>query len=158
GRNVPDVCEVRGEVYMTKQDFVALNKRQQEAGGQIFANPRNSAAGSLRQKDSAITASRPLHFFAYGWGQIRGLPGDTQSGMLKWFAGAGFITNPLTKICKSVGDLVAFHRGIEEGRPKLDYEIDGVVYKVDDLDWQRRLGFVSRSPRWAIAHKFTAEK
>ena len=158
GRKVPDVCEVRGEVYMTKPDFVALNKRQQETGGQIFANPRNSAAGSLRQKDSAITASRPLHFFAYAWGELSGMPAETQSDMLKWFAACGFKTNPLTKICRSVDELVAFHRGIEEGRAKLDYDIDGVVYKVDRLDWQQRLGFVSRSPRWAIAHKFTAEK
>jgi DNA ligase (NAD+) len=156
GKKVPEVCEVRGEVYMTKPDFVALNKRQQEIGGQIFANPRNSAAGSLRQKDSSVTASRPLHFFAYGWGEMSEMPADTQSGMLKWFA--GFVTNPLTKICRSVDDLVAFHRGIEERRAKLEYDIDGVVYKVDRLDWQERLGFVSRSPRWAIAHKFTAEK
>jgi DNA ligase (NAD+) len=143
---------------MTKPDFIALNERQKAAEEPVFANPRNSAAGSLRQKDSSVTASRPLHFFAYGWGQMSKMPAETQSGMLKWFASAGFITNPLTKICRSVEDLVEFHRGIELRRAKLDYDIDGVVYKVDRLDWQGRLGFVSRSPRWAIAHKFAAEK
>jgi DNA ligase (NAD+) len=158
GKNVPPVCEVRGEVYMTKQAFLALNKRQAEAGGQVFANPRNSAAGSLRQKDSSITASRPLGFFAYAWGEMSAMPADTQSGMIKWFASCGFKTNPLTKMCRSVEELLAFHHAIELQRGSLDYDIDGVVYKVDRLDWQERLGFVSRSPRWAIAHKFPAEK
>jgi DNA ligase (NAD+) len=158
GRNVPAVCEVRGEVYMTKHAFLALNNRQAETGGQVFANPRNSAAGSLRQKDPSITASRPLGFFAYAWGEMSALPADTQSGMIKWFAGCGFKTNPLTKICRSVEALLAFHHEIELQRGSLDYDIDGVVYKVDRLDWQERLGFVSRSPRWAIAHKFPAEK
>jgi DNA ligase (NAD+) len=158
GRNVPAICEVRGEVYMTKHAFLALNKRQAESGGQVFANPRNSAAGSLRQKDPAITASRPLGFFAYGWGEMSERPADTQSGMIKWFAACGFKTNPLTKICRSVEALLQFHREIELQRGSLDYDIDGVVYKVDRLDWQERLGFVSRSPRWAIAHKFPAEK
>ena len=158
GRGLPEICEVRGEVYMTKPDFIALNERQKAAEEPVFANPRNSAAGSLRQKDSSVTASRPLHFFAYGWGQMSKMPAETQSGMLKWFASAGFITNPLTKICRSVEDLAEFHRGIELQRAKLEYDIDGVVYKVDRLDWQGRLGFVSRSPRWAIAHKFAAEK
>jgi DNA ligase (NAD+) len=158
GKGVPGVCEVRGEVYMTKQAFLALNKRQAESGGQVFANPRNSAAGSLRQKDPSITASRPLGFFAYAWGEMSAMPADTQSGMIKWFASCGFKTNPLTKICRSVEDLLAFHREIELQRGSLDYDIDGVVYKVDRLDWQERLGFVSRSPRWAIAHKFPAEK
>src|ERR1700722_2682092 len=158
GRNVPEVCEVRGEVYMTKQAFLALNERQKAAGDTIFANPRNSAAGSLRQKDPAITASRPLGFFAYAWGQMTGMPADTQSGMIGWFERCGFKTNPLTKICHSVEQLIAFHREIEEQRAKLDYDIDGVVYKVDRLDWQERLGFVSRTPRWAIAHKFPAER
>src|ERR1700694_2496589 len=158
GRNVPEICEVRGEVYMTKQAFLALNERQKAAGDTIFANPRNSAAGSLRQKDPKITASRPLGFFAYAWGEMSEMPADTQSGMIKWFASCGFETNPLTKICHSVEELLAFHRKIEEGRAKLDYDIDGVVYKVDRLDWQERLGFVSRSPRWAIAHKFPAER
>ena len=158
GKRIPDVCEVRGEVYMTKPEFIALNKRQAEAGGQIFANPRNSAAGSLRQKDPAVTASRPLHFFAYGWGQMSEMPAETQSGMLKWFSAIGFITNPLTRICRSVEELLAFHRDIELKRGALEYDIDGVVYKAERLDWQQRLGFVSRSPRWAIAHKFPAEK
>jgi DNA ligase (NAD+) len=143
---------------MTKAEFLELNKRQAAAGEQVFANPRNSAAGSLRQKDAAITASRSLHFFAYAWGQMSAMPADTQSGMLKWFAASGFKTNPLGKLCKSVDELLAFHRDIELKRATLDYDIDGVVYKVDRLDWQGRLGFVSRSPRWAIAHKFAAEK
>jgi len=158
GKNVPALCEVRGEVYMTKHAFLALNKRQAESGGQVFANPRNSAAGSLRQKDPAITASRPLGFFAYGWGEMSEMPADAQSGMIKWFAACGFKTNPLTKICRSVDELLQFHHEIELQRGSLDYDIDGVVYKVDRLDWQERLGFVSRSPRWAIAHKFPAEK
>jgi DNA ligase (NAD+) len=158
GRNVPDICEVRGEVYMTKQAFLALNERQKAAGDTIFANPRNSAAGSLRQKDPGITASRPLGFFAYAWGQMTEMPEDTQSGMIQWFERCGFKTNPLTKLCHSVEQLIDFHRKIEERRAKLDYDIDGVVYKVDRLDWQERLGFVSRTPRWAIAHKFPAER
>jgi len=158
GRKIPKICEVRGEVYMTKKAFLALNERQQAAGGQIFANPRNSAAGSLRQKDPAITASRPLGFFAYAWGEMSEMPEDTQSAMIKWFEGCGFKTNPLTKICRSTADLLEFHREIGMERAELDYDIDGVVYKVDRIDWQERLGFVSRSPRWAIAHKFPAEK
>src|SRR5499433_278226 len=158
GKNAPAVCEVRGEVYMTKPEFLELNQRQAAAGEQIFANPRNSAAGSLRQKDATITASRALHFFAYAWGEMSAMPADTQSGMLKWFAAAGFKTNPLWKLCGSLDDLLAFHREIGLQRAKLDYDIDGVVYKVDRLDWQQRLGFVSRNPRWAIAHKFPAEK
>lgn len=158
GKNVPPVCEVRGEVYMTKSGFLALNKRQAEAGEQTFVNPRNSAAGSLRQKDPTITATRPLGFFAYAWGEMSKMPADTQSGMIKWFETCGFKTNPLTKICRSTDDLTAFHREIEEKRAKLDYDIDGVVYKVDRIDWQERLGFVSRTPRWAVAHKFPAEQ
>jgi DNA ligase (NAD+) len=158
GRNVPEICEVRGEVYMTKQAFLALNERQKAAGDTVFANPRNSAAGSLRQKDAAITASRPLGFFAYAWGQMSAMPADTQSGMIGWFERCGFRTNPLTKLCHSVEQLIAFHCKIEEQRGKLDYDIDGVVYKVDRIDWQERLGFVSRTPRWAIAHKFPAER
>jgi DNA ligase (NAD+) len=158
GRHVPDVCEVRGEVYMTKSAFLELNKRQAAAGGQIFANPRNSAAGSLRQKDPSITASRPLGFFGYAWGEMSAMPADTQTGMIKWLESCGFKTNPLTKICRAADELLAFHHAIELQRGKLDYDIDGVVYKVDRLDWQERLGFVSRSPRWAVAHKFPAEK
>src|SRR5690349_22532833 len=158
GRNVPDICEVRGEVYMTKHAFLALNERQKAAGDTIFANPRNSAAGSLRQKDPKITASRPLGFFAYAWGEMSAMPADTQSGMIKWFEGCGFKTNPLTRLCRTTDELIAFHRKIEEGRAGLDYDIDGVVYKIDRIDWQERLGFVSRTPRWAIAHKFPAER
>jgi DNA ligase (NAD+) len=158
GRNVPEICEVRGEVYMTKQAFLALNERQKAAGDTIFANPRNSAAGSLRQKDPSITASRPLGFFAYAWGQMSEMPEDTQSGMIKWFERCGFKTNPLTELCNTVDQLLAFHREIETRRSHLDYDIDGVVYKVDRIDWQERLGFVSRTPRWAIAHKFPAER
>ena len=158
GRKVPDICEVRGEVYMTKKAFLALNERQKAAGDTIFANPRNSAAGSLRQKDPGITASRPLGFFAYAWGEMSAMPEDTQSGMIGWFERCGFKTNPLTKLCHSVEQLIAFHREIEEARAELDYDIDGVVYKVDRLDWQERLGFVSRTPRWAVAHKFPAER
>jgi DNA ligase (NAD+) len=158
GSDIPAICEVRGEVYMTKHAFLALNKRQAESGGQVFANPRNSAAGSLRQKDSSITASRPLGFFAYAWGEMSEMPAETQSGMIKWFEACGFKTNPLTKLCRGLDALLKFHREIESQRGTLDYDIDGVVYKVDRLDWQERLGFVSRSPRWAIAHKFPAER
>ncbi len=158
GRNIPDVCEVRGEVYMTKSEFLELNKRQAEAGDTVFANPRNSAAGSLRMKDASITASRDLHFFAYAWGEMSAMPADTQSGMVGWFAKAGFQTNPMMKVVGDVEALLAFHRDIEQKRASLDYDIDGVVYKVERLDFQQRLGFVSRSPRWAIAHKFAAEK
>jgi len=158
GSGIPAICEVRGEVYMTKHAFLALNKRQAETGGQIFANPRNSAAGSLRQKDPSITASRPLGFFAYAWGEMSEMPADTQSGMIKWFEACGFKTNPLTKSCRGLDALLKFHREIEAQRGTLDYDIDGVVYKVDRLDWQERLGFVSRSLRWAIAHKFPAER
>ncbi len=158
GRHVPAICEVRGEVYMTKHAFLKLNERQKAAGEQVFANPRNSAAGSLRQKDPKITAARPLGFFAYGWGEMSEMPAKTQSGMVAWFETCGFKTNPLMKLCHSVEELIAFHRKIEEERAELDYDIDGVVYKVDRIDWQERLGFVSRSPRWAVAHKFPAER
>ncbi|MFN3659511.1 MAG: NAD-dependent DNA ligase LigA [Pseudolabrys sp.] len=158
GRHVPKITEVRGEVYMTKKAFLALNERQKAAGEQVFANPRNSAAGSLRQKDPGVTATRPLGFFAYAWGQMSEMPAETQTGMVKWFETCGFKTNPLTKLCHSVEQLLAFHRKIEERRAGLDYDIDGVVYKVDRIDWQERLGFVSRTPRWGIAHKFPAER
>jgi DNA ligase (NAD+) len=158
GRGVPKICEVRGEVYMTKAAFLELNRKQAEAGKPLYVNPRNTAAGSLRQLDPTITASRPLGFFAYAWGEMSDMPADTQSGMIKWLASCGFKTNPLTKMCRSVEALLEFHRKIEAERATLDYDIDGVVYKVDRLDWQERLGFVSRNPRWAIAHKFPAEK
>jgi len=158
GKNIPAIAEVRGEVYMTKADFLALNERQKAAGHELYVNPRNTAAGSLRQKDASITASRPLRFFAYAWGQMSEMPAQTHSGMVKWLAGCGFKTNPLSKLCRSAEELLAFHHEIGLARAKLDYDIDGVVYKVDRLDWQERLGFVSRSPRWAVAHKFPAEQ
>ncbi|MPZ58690.1 MAG: NAD-dependent DNA ligase LigA [Rhizobiales bacterium] len=158
GRKIPLVCEVRGEVYMAKSAFLALNKRQAAAGGQIFVNPRNSAAGSVRQKDPSVTASRPLGFFAYGWGEISEMPSDTQSGMVKWLGACGFKTNPLMKLCKSLDEMLEFHHEIETQRGTLDYDIDGVVYKVDRLVWQERLGYVSRRPRFAVAHKFPAEQ
>ncbi|MGH6771613.1 MAG: NAD-dependent DNA ligase LigA [Xanthobacteraceae bacterium] len=158
GKKIPAVCEIRGEIYMTKAAFLTLNKRQADVGDQIFANPRNSAAGSLRQKDPGVTASRSLHFFAYSWGEIADKAAPTQAGMIEWLDRIGFIVNPEWKIVRSVDEMLAFHRAIEAKRAKLDYDIDGVVYKVDRLDWQERLGFVSRRPRWAIAHKFAAEK
>jgi len=158
GKAIPDICEVRGEVYMTKSAFLELNRRQAAQGGQVFANPRNSAAGSLRQKDPAITAARPLGFFAYGWGEMSAVPESTQSAMVAWLGRVGFKTNPLMTVCDDVEARLAFYHDIAARRGSLDYDIDGVVYKVDRLDWQERLGFVSRSPRWAIAHKFAAEQ
>ena len=158
GSSIPEVCEIRGEIYMNHADFAALNQRQQKENKQTFANPRNAAAGSLRQLDPSITASRPLRFFAYSYGQMSSIPAKTQSGMLEWSAHTGFTVNPLTRICETVDELIAFHRDLEMRRATLGYDIDGVVYKVDRLDWQQRLGFVSRNPRWAIAHKFPAEK
>ena len=158
GRSLPAVCEIRGEVYMKKADFLALNARQEAAGGQVFANPRNSAAGSLRQKDPAVTASRLLHFFAYSWGEMSAVPEPTQSAMMDWMGARGFAINPLTTTCRSIEELIAYQRRIGDQRARLDYDIDGVVYKVDRLDLQERLGFVSRTPRWATAHKFAAEK
>ncbi|MDB5642782.1 MAG: ligase, NAD-dependent [Hyphomicrobiales bacterium] len=156
--DAPEICEVRGEIYMTKSDFAALNERQATAGKPPFANPRNSAAGSLRQLDPTITAQRPLHFFAYAWGEMSAMPATTQHGMIEAFARFGFKTNPLTKLCHGTPELLAQWSAIEETRATLPYDIDGVVYKIDDLDYQRRLGFVSRAPRWATAHKFAAEK
>jgi DNA ligase (NAD+) len=158
GKDLPEVCEVRGEVYMTKPDFMALNRQQVAAEKPLYANPRNSAAGSLRQIDPKVTASRSLRFFAYAWGQMSAMPATTHSGMIAWFKARGFHTNPFMKTCRTVDELLAFHHDIEQHRASLDYDIDGVVYKVDRLDWQQRLGFVSRNPRWAIAHKFAAEK
>ncbi|MEW5422799.1 NAD-dependent DNA ligase LigA [Amorphus sp. 3PC139-8] len=157
-KDAPERIEVRGEVYMTHADFRALNERMQESDGRVFANPRNAAAGSLRQLDSKVTASRPLKFFAYAWGEIPELPRETQSAMVGLFEDWGFTTNPLMRVCSSAEDLIAAYHEIEENRASLGYDIDGVVYKVDRLDYQRRLGFVSRSPRWAIAHKFPAEQ
>ncbi|MGA3341279.1 MAG: NAD-dependent DNA ligase LigA [Methylocella sp.] len=154
----PEILEVRGEVYMTHADFAALNERQKEAGKTLFANPRNAAAGSLRQLDSAITASRPLHFFAYAWGEVSALPASTQMGMIAAFKDFGFPVNPLMVLCHSAEELITHYRHIESLRARLGYDIDGVVYKVDSLALQNRLGFVSRAPRWAAAHKFPAEK
>ncbi|MTI19155.1 NAD-dependent DNA ligase LigA [Rhodobacteraceae bacterium RKSG542] len=155
---VPDVVEVRGEVYMSHADFAALNERMIANGGKPFANPRNAAAGSLRQLNSAITASRPLKFFAYAWGEMSEMPATTQMEMVETFAKWGFVINPLMKRCQSVEELIAVYHHIEENRATLGYDIDGVVYKIDRLDLQERLGFVSRSPRWAIAHKFPAQR
>src|SRR5690349_6867741 len=154
----PAVLEVRGEVYMTHKGFEALNKRQVKEGKPTYANPRNSAAGSVRQLDPSITASRALNFFAYTWGDISELPAKTQSGMLAKFEEYGFIVNSLVKKCETLDDILKFYRDIESKRARLGYDIDGVVYKVDRLDLQERLGFVSRSPRWAVAHKFPAEQ
>ncbi len=158
GRGAPDVCEVRGEVYMTRSAFLKLNEEQSAAGRTVFANPRNSAAGSLRQLDPAVTASRPLRFLAYAWGEMSEMPADTQWGMLQWLERRGWPTNPLSKLCRSLEELLALHHDIELERARLDYDIDGVVYKVNRLDWQRRLGFAGRDPRWALAHKFPAQK
>jgi DNA ligase (NAD+) len=154
----PAKLEVRGEVYMTHANFAALNKRREREGEPIYANPRNSAAGSVRQLDSAITASRSLNFFAYAWGEVSALPAKTQWGMLEAFRAFGFKVNPLARRCETTNQILKFYRDIESKRAKLGYDIDGVVYKVDSLDLQARLGFVSRSPRWAIAHKFAAEQ
>lgn len=156
--DVPSVVEIRGEVYMAHKDFQSLNARMEANGGKVFANPRNAAAGSLRQLKSEITASRPLRFFAYAWGEMSEMPSDTQTGMVDCFSTWGFKTNPLMKRCDTVDELLEVYHRIEEDRAGLDYDIDGVVYKVDRLDLQERLGFVSRSPRWAIAHKFPAEQ
>ncbi len=153
----PDLLEVRGEVYMTHADFAALNARQAAAGGKTFANPRNAAAGSLRQLDPAITAARPLRFFAYAWGSLSEPLADTQSGALARLATLGFPVNPLIRLCSGPAEMLARHAAIEAQRATLGYDIDGVVYKVDDLGLQRRLGFRSSTPRWAIAHKFPAE-
>jgi len=157
GADVPDVIDVRGEIYMSKADFAALNAAQAENDAKIYANPRNFAAGSLRQKDPDVTASRPLSFFAYTWGEISALPGGTQWDLIKAFHSWGLPTNPLMRRCESVGDLLTYHAEIAEKRADLDYDIDGIVYKIDRLDYQERLGFVSRAPRWATAHKFPAD-
>ncbi|WP_439573289.1 NAD-dependent DNA ligase LigA [Phreatobacter sp.] len=158
-KGAPPVMEVRGEIYLSHEDFRRINERQAERGLPPFANPRNAAAGSLRQLDARITAERPLRFFAYAWGEVsQPMPRDSQSGMVDFFRELGFPTNPLMRVCESANDLLAHYRLIGEQRATLGYDIDGVVYKVDALALQERLGFVSRSPRWAIAHKFPAEK
>ena len=154
----PEVLEVRGECYMSHADFAALNARQAEAGGRTFANPRNAAAGSLRQLDARITAARPLRFFAYAWGEVSAPLGDTQAAAITRLESLGFATNPLMVRCDSVEAMLAQYRAIEAQRATLGYDIDGVVYKVDRLDLQARLGFRSATPRWALAHKFSAER
>ena len=154
----PDVVEVRGEVYMSHADFAALNQRQADAGKDAYKNPRNAAAGSLRQIDPKMTAQRPLRFFAYAWGDVSAPLSDTQMGAVARLGEMGFPINPLMARCESVEALLAVYRDIEAQRAGLGYDIDGVVYKVDRLDWQERLGFVARAPRWAIAHKFPAEQ
>jgi DNA ligase (NAD+) len=157
-KGAPEIFEVRGEVYMAKDDFAAMNTRQTEAGKPVFANPRNAAAGSLRQLDPRITAARPLRFFTYAWGEISAMPADTQLGMIEAFKRFGLPVNPLTLLCVSAEQMIAHYHLIESKRATLGYDIDGVVYKVNSLALQERLGFVSRSPRWAIAHKFPAEQ
>ncbi|WP_026379530.1 NAD-dependent DNA ligase LigA [Afifella pfennigii] len=158
GKGAPEVIEIRGEVYMSHADFEALNARMEKEGERLFANPRNGAAGSLRQLDPAVTARRPLRFFAYGWGETSEVPAKTQWEMMQAFRDWGLPTNPFMKLCADVEEALAHYRDIEAERARLGYDIDGVVYKVNELALQERLGFVSRSPRWAIAHKFPAEK
>ncbi|MBY5483576.1 NAD-dependent DNA ligase LigA [Rhizobium leguminosarum] len=157
-KGVPAVVEIRGEVYMAKSDFLALNRQMEAEGKQTYVNPRNTAAGSLRQLDAKVTASRKLKFFAYAWGEMSEMPADTQFSMVQTFKDWGFPVNPLMKRLNSVADILAHYDEIGLERPDLDYDIDGVVYKVDSLELQARLGFRSRSPRWATAHKFPAEQ
>lgn len=157
-KDAPDILEVRGEIYMRRDDFMALNKKQAEAGKQVFANPRNAAAGSVRQLDSKITAMRPIHFFGYSLGEVSASIAKTQNDIRKKLAGWGFAEAKPFRVCKNSAELMKYYEEIGSMRPDLDYEIDGVVYKVNDLALQERLGFVSRSPRWATAHKFPAER
>jgi DNA ligase (NAD+) len=156
--DVPEVIDVRGEIYLRHEDFRTINAAQAAAGKKIFANPRNAAAGSLRQLDPAVTASRPLRFFAYAWGEVSRLPEATQWDMCQAYKRWGLPVNPLMRLCDGTPEMLAFYREIGERRAALGYDIDGVVYKVDRLDLQERLGFVARSPRWALAHKFPAEQ
>src|SRR5690606_1938820 len=155
--DAPEVVEVRGEVYMRRDDFFALNQRMAETG-RVFANPRNSAAGSLRQLDPEVTRQRPLRFFAYAWGDASAPLGETQYEVVKRFGAWGFQVNSLMTRCDTVEAMLEHYHRIEAERAEIPYDIDGVVYKVDRLDLQERLGFRSRSPRWATAHKFAAEK
>jgi DNA ligase (NAD+) len=157
-KDAPAVLEVRGEVYMRRDDFLKLNEVQEKAGKQIFANPRNAAAGSLRQLDSKITAARPLHFFGYALGEISEPIADTQWGIREKLKAYGFLLPEPSELCAGVADMMIYYERVSKLRPDMDYEIDGVVYKVNRLDYQERLGFVSRAPRWATAHKFPAEQ
>ena len=156
--DAPDVFEIRGEVYMAKADFAALNAAQEAAGGKLFANPRNAAAGSLRQKDASVTAARPLRFLAHGWGAASAVPAATQFEMMQQIADWGVPVSSLLVRCGDAAQMLQHSRSIEHARAELPFDIDGVVYKVDRLDWQERLGFVAKAPRWAIAHKFPAER
>lgn len=158
GEDVPDIVEIRGEVYMTHASFLQLNQRMEAEGKPLYVNPRNTAAGSLRQLDSAVTATRPLRFFAYAWGEVSALPATTQMGVVEKFSKWGFSVNPLMRKFTDIDQLIAHYHDIETQRSALGYDIDGVVYKVNNLALQDRLGFIARSPRWAIAHKFPAEK
>jgi DNA ligase (NAD+) len=155
---LPAIFEIRGEVYMAKSDFAALNAAQQSAGAKLFANPRNAAAGSLRQKDASVTAKRPLKFLAHGWGEVSALPAATQMGVMQAIEDWGIPVSPMLQRFENTESLLAHYVGIQRARADLPYDIDGVVYKVDRLDWQERLGFITKSPRWAIAHKFPAEQ
>ena len=156
--DVPDVFEIRGEVFMSRADFAALNAAQHARGDKLFANPRNAAAGSLRQKDAGVTAARPLRFWAHGWGAASAVPADTQMAMMRQIAAWGVPVSHLLQRVQTVSEMLTHYHQIEQRRADLDYDIDGVVYKVDSLELQRRLGFVAKSPRWAIAHKFPAER
>lgn len=156
--NPPAVLEVRGEIYMRRDEFAQMNDREEKEGREPFANPRNAAAGSVRQLDPAVTAQRPLHFFGYALGEVSAPLGESQSAIRVALQSFGFVTAEPVRLCRTTEDILSYYRFVEQERPDLAYEIDGVVYKVDRLDWQERLGFVSRAPRWAIAHKFPAEK
>ena len=156
--DVPAIFEIRGEVYMAKSDFADINAAQQAKDGKIFANPRNAAAGSLRQKDATVTAARPLRFLAHGWGEVSALPAQTQHEVMAAIASWGVPISPLLVRLDSADQALAHYADIERHRAEMPYDIDGVVYKVDRLDWQERLGFVAKAPRWAIAHKFPAER
>ena len=156
---LPAVLEVRGEVYMRRDDFERLNAQQRERGEKTYVNPRNTAAGAVRQLDPAVTAARPLSFYAYGLGEAVGLPAFARhSEMISWLQQRGLPVNDRRRVCEGADELVAFHRAVEAERDALPFDIDGVVYKLDRLDWQRRLGFKSREPRWAVAHKFPAQE
>jgi DNA ligase (NAD+) len=158
GRGWPEHIEIRGEIYLERDGFFALNAEREKAGEPVFANPRNAAAGSLRQLDSGITATRPLKFFAYAWGEASEPIAETHWQALKHFKEWGFAVNPRSKLCRGVDEVLAFHRAMAAERAELPYDIDGVVYKVNDLDLEERLGFASRAPRWALAHKFPAQQ